>query len=52
MLACGLMRLRSMKLLRWIVLVMPFLVVCGMSHNSSRFESYGLMKLEDPHMKA
>ena len=30
--------------------VMPFLVVCGMSHNSSRFESYGLTKLEDPHM--
>jgi hypothetical protein len=27
---------------------MPFSVVCGMSHNSSWFESYGLMKLEDP----
>jgi hypothetical protein len=24
-----------------------FLVVCGMSHNSSQFESYDLMKLED-----
>jgi hypothetical protein len=27
-----------------------FQVVCGTSHNSSRFESYGLMKLKDPHM--
>jgi hypothetical protein len=35
-----------------IVLVMPFPVVCGMSHNSSRFESYGLTKLENPHMLA
>jgi hypothetical protein len=31
---------------------MPFLVVCGMSHNSSRFESYGPTKLKDPHMMA
>jgi hypothetical protein len=31
---------------------MPFPVVCGTSHNSSRFESYDLMKLEDPHMLA
>ena len=56
MLICGIMRWRSRKLLvnhpRWIVLVMSFPVVCGMSHSSSRFESYGLMKLEDPHMKA
>ena len=37
---------------RWIVLVMSFLVVCGMSHNSSWFESYGLTKMKDPHMKA
>ena len=29
---------------------MPFPVVCGVPHNSSRFESYGLMKLKDPHM--
>ena len=35
-----------------IVLVTPFLVVCGMSHNSSWFESYGLTKMKDPHMKA
>jgi hypothetical protein len=25
---------------------------CEMSHNSSRFEIYGLTKLKDPHMKA
>jgi hypothetical protein len=31
---------------------MPFPVVCGTSHNSSQFESYGLVKLEDPHMLA
>ena len=36
----------------WIVLVMPFLVVCGTSHNSSWFESYGLTKLKEPHMMA
>jgi hypothetical protein len=36
----------------WIVHVMPFSLVCGTSHNSSRFESYGLTKLEDPHMLA
>jgi hypothetical protein len=34
------------------VLVISFLVVCGMSHNSSWFESYGLTKMKDPHMKA
>jgi hypothetical protein len=28
---------------------MPFSVVCGTSHNSSRLESYGHVKLEDPH---
>jgi hypothetical protein len=26
--------------------IMPFLVVCGTSHNSSRLESYGHEKLE------
>ena len=31
---------------------MPFPVVCGSSHNSSWFESYGLTKLNDPHMIA
>jgi hypothetical protein len=35
-----------------IVHVIPFLVVCGTSHNSSWFESYGLTKLEDPHMSS
>jgi hypothetical protein len=30
--------------------VMPFPVICGMSHNSSRLESYGLVKLENPHV--
>ena len=34
---------------RWIVHVMPFLVVCGTSHNSSQLESYDHMKLENPH---
>jgi hypothetical protein len=33
----------------WIVHVMPFPVVCGTSHNSSRLESYGHVKLENPH---
>jgi hypothetical protein len=33
---------------RCIVLVIPFLVVCRMSHNSSRLESYGHEKLETP----
>jgi hypothetical protein len=33
---------------RWIVLVMSFRVVCEMSHNSSRLESYGHEKLETP----
>jgi hypothetical protein len=32
----------------WVVHVMPFLVVCGTSHNSSRLESYGHVKLENP----
>jgi hypothetical protein len=36
----------------WIVHVIPFLVLCGTSHKSSRFESYGLTKLEDPHMSS
>ena len=56
MLVCGIMRWISMKLLvklsKMDSLVIPFPVVCGMSHNSSRFETYGLTKLEDPHMKA
>jgi hypothetical protein len=39
-------------ILVWILNVIPFMVVCGMSHNSSRFESYGLTKLEDPHMSS
>jgi hypothetical protein len=39
----------SVKLSIWIVLVMPFLVVCGTSHNSSRLDIYGHVKLEDPH---
>jgi hypothetical protein len=30
------------------VLVIPFPVVCGMSHNSSRFEIYGLTKIGGP----
>jgi hypothetical protein len=30
----------------WIFLVIPFPVVCGTSHNSSRLESYGHEKLE------
>jgi hypothetical protein len=34
------------------VFVMPFLVVCGMSHNSSWFESYSLTKMKDSQMKA
>jgi hypothetical protein len=29
---------------------MPFPVVYGISHNSSRFESYGLTKFKDPYM--
>jgi hypothetical protein len=28
---------------------MPFPMVCVMSHNSSRLESYGHVKLENPH---
>ena len=28
---------------------MPFPVVCGTSHNSSWLESYGHMKLKNPH---
>jgi hypothetical protein len=36
----------QVKYPRWIVLVIPFPVVCGMSHNSSRLESYGHEKLE------
>jgi hypothetical protein len=28
---------------------MPFLVVCETSHNSSRLEIYGHVKLENPH---
>ena len=32
----------------WIIHVIPFLVVCGMSHKSSRSESYGHEKLENP----
>ena len=28
---------------------MPFPVECGMSHNYSRFESYGHVKFENPH---
>jgi hypothetical protein len=35
-----------------VITVMPFSVVCGMSHNSSWFESYGPTKVKDPHMKA
>jgi len=31
------------------MLVMPFPVVCGTSHNSSRLESYDDMKLENPY---
>jgi hypothetical protein len=35
---------------RWIVFVMTFPVICGTSHNSSRLESYGFVKLENPHV--
>jgi hypothetical protein len=28
---------------------MPFSVVCGTPHNSSQLESYGHVKLENPH---
>ena len=28
---------------------MPFPLVCGTSHNSSQLESYGHVKLENPH---
>jgi hypothetical protein len=38
----------SVKLSIWIFLVIPFPVVCGISHNSSRLESYGHEKLENP----
>jgi len=31
---------------------MPLLVLCGKLDKSSQFEIYGLMKLDDPHMKA
>jgi hypothetical protein len=34
---------------RWKVHVIPFPVVCGTSHNSSRLKSYGHVKLENPH---
>jgi hypothetical protein len=31
-----------------IVIIIPFPMVCGMSHNSSRLESYDHVKLENP----
>jgi hypothetical protein len=34
------------------MLDIPFPMVYGTSHNSSWFESYGLTKLENPHMLA
>jgi hypothetical protein len=37
------------KTILWIVHVMTFPVVCGTSHNSSQLESYGHVKLENPH---
>jgi hypothetical protein len=38
----------SVKLSYMEVFVMSFPVVCGTSHNSSRLESYGHEKLENP----
>jgi hypothetical protein len=33
---------------RWIIHVVPFLVICVTSHGSSRLRRHGFVKLEDP----
>jgi hypothetical protein len=53
MIICGIMRLISLNLSLklsyiYIVLFIPFPIVCGTPHNSSQLESYGHEKLENP----